>query len=194
METRGLALEHLARDKFRLADALWRKIDGVMREHKASGYQRMLLKPERAAFEVSPQLCLTLVEHSYAPNRFYEGPLAFSKHLFTVYGEMNGEEAECAAHIDQMAEVEGWVRNVDRGQSSFWLQTSTDKFYPDFVARLKGGRVLAVEYKSVDRWSNEDSQEKLTVGKLWAERSRGRCLFVMPKGPDWQAIDGAVRG
>jgi type III restriction enzyme len=194
METRGLALEHLARDKFRLADALWRKIDGVMREHKASGYQRMLLKPERVAFEVSPELCLTLVEHSYAPNRFYEGPLAFSKHLFTVYGEMNGEEAECAAHIDQMAEVEGWVRNVDRGQSSFWLQTSTDKFYPDFVARLKGGRVLAVEYKSVDRWSNEDSQEKLTVGKLWAERSRGRCLFVMPKGPDWQAIDGAVRG
>jgi len=87
-----------------------------------------------------------------------------------------------------------WVRNVDRGQSSFWLQTSTDKFYPDFLARLKDGRILAVEYKSVDRWSNEDSQEKLTIGKLWAERSRRRCLFIMPKGPDWQAIDAAVRG
>ncbi len=194
MESRGLALDQLARDKFRLADALWLRIDGVMREHKARGYQRMLLRPNRGAFEVSPEVCLTMDEASYAPNRFYEVPQRFRKHLFGVVGDMNGEEAECAAHIDQMPEVDVWLRNLDRGDKSFSLQTSTDKFHPDFIAWLKNGRTAVVEYKSVDRWSNDDSKEKRDVGELWSDRSRGRCLFVMPKGPDWQAIDTLVRG
>ena len=34
-----------------------------------------------------------------------------------------------------------------RQPNSFWLQTSSDKFYPDFVALLNDGRVLVVEYK-----------------------------------------------
>lgn len=95
--------------------------------------------------------------------------------------------------IDQMDEVEVWVRNLDRRpESSFWLQTATDRFYPDFVALLKDGRVLVVEYKGEDRWSNDDSKEKRAVGELWADRSGGRCLFVMPKGKDWKAIEAVL--
>jgi len=88
-----------------------------------------------------------------------------------------------------------WVRNLERRtDSSFWLQTSTDRFYPDFVAELQDGRILVVEYKGEDRWSNDDSKEKRAVGDLWADRSRGRCIFVMPKGKDRAAIEAAVRG
>jgi len=43
---------------------------------------------------------------------------------------------------------------------------------------------LAVEYKGADRWSDDDSKEKRTLGELWAKRSGGTCLFVMPKGKD----------
>jgi type III restriction enzyme len=60
------------------------------------------------------------------------------------------------------------------------------------VAKLKDGRILVVEYKGADRWSNDDSKEKLAVGELWADRSNGACLFVMPKGPDWGAIEKVV--
>jgi type III restriction enzyme len=85
--------------------------------------------------------------------------------------------------------VRYWVRNLERKpNASFWLQTSTDRFYPDFVAKLEDGRILVVEYKGEDRWSNDDSKEKRALGELWAERSGGRCLFVMPKGNDWGAI------
>ena len=53
---------------------------------------------------------------------------------------------------------------------------------------------LAVEYKGEDRWSNDDSKEERAVGELWSVRSRGKCLFVMPKGKDWNAVDHNTRG
>jgi type III restriction enzyme len=72
-----------------------------------------------------------------------------------------------------------------------WLQTSTDRFYPDFVGRLKDGRVFAVEYKSTRDWSNDDSKEKRQIGEIWAEASGRTCVFVMPKGPEWAGMDSA---
>jgi type III restriction enzyme len=72
------------------------------------------------------------------------------------------------------------------------LQTSTDKFYPDFVYKLRYGRFLVVEYKGADRWSNDDSKEKRRLGELWALTSNGRCRFVMPKGKDWDAISAVM--
>ena len=108
--------------------------------------------------------------------------------------EEGGEEFLCAQILDQMDEVEFWVRNLERQEKfSFWLQTSTDKFYPDFVCKLKDGRYLVVEYKGADRWSNDDSKEKRRLGELWALKSEGKCLFVMPKGKDWDAIRAAVK-
>jgi type III restriction enzyme len=89
--------------------------------------------------------------------------------------------------------VKFWVRNVERRERhSFSLQTTTDKFYPDFVCSLQDGRYLVVEYKGEDRWTNEDSREKRTLGELWEKRSGGKCLFVMPKGKDLAAIAGKI--
>ncbi len=42
----------------------------------------------------------------------------------------------------------------------FWLQTSSDKLYPDFVCELTNGKFLVVEYKGEHLWSNEDSKDK----------------------------------
>jgi len=84
-------------------------------------------------------------------------------------------------------------RNLVRSDSSFWLQTSSDKFYPDFVAILKDGRFLVLEYKNKRDWDLPDSEEKRAVGELWADRSKGACLFVMPKGTDRGAISRAVQ-
>ena len=92
-----------------------------------------------------------------------------------------------------MRQERRWVRNLDRKpDAAFWLPTSTDRFYPDFVAELTDGRILVVESKGEHLWSNDDSREKRAVGELWAERSGGRCLFVMPKGTDWSGIRSAV--
>lgn len=104
-----------------------------------------------------------------------------------------GEEFDCAAWLDTQEEIDCWVRNLaGQPDGSFWLQTSTDRFYPDFVARLRDGRILVVEYKAADFWSTDDAEEKRAVGRLWAESSGGRCLFVMPKGRDWPAIRALI--
>jgi len=146
--------------------------------------------------EVSPEVCFGFDQDRYAPNWYYEGAYRFRKHYFPLVGELKseGEEFVCAVFLDQLDAVSVWVRNLERrSEGSFWLQTSSDKFYPDFVALLTDGRILVVEYKGEDRWSNDDSREKRAVGELWADRSNGRCLFIMPKGPDLAAIEAIIR-
>jgi type III restriction enzyme len=69
------------------------------------------------------------------------------------------------------------VRNLERGDYSFWLATSTDKFYPDFVALLNNGRILIVEYKGGHIAETPDTKEKDIIGQIWASRSKGRCIF-----------------
>lgn len=88
-----------------------------------------------------------------------------------------------------MDEVEFWVRNISQSDYSFWLPTATDKFYPDFVAKLKDGRILVVEYKGAHLVSNDDSKEKQMIGELWARKSNGAAIFLMAVKRDLQGRD-----
>ena len=86
-----------------------------------------------------------------------------------------------------------------RESMSFWLQTETDKFYPDFVAELVAGTILVIEYKGESYRSNDDSKEKDELGRLWAARSGGRAKFLMAVAHDamgrgvTEQIDAAIR-
>lgn len=196
IETRGLSLEQLARLKFRLRNAVEAKINGYREQQRKTCYQQTLFGPDRVELTVEPDCCFTYSEDRYSPNWYYEGGWRFNKHYFRLVGELKseGEEFECAQFLDNLPQVKHWVRNLERRpESSFWLQTSTDRFYPDFVVELTDGRYLVIEYKGEDRWSNDDSKEKRAVGELWADRSGGKCLFVMPKGRDFAAIVQAVQ-
>jgi len=80
--------------------------------------------------------------------------------------------------FEGMPQVMHWVRNLKRPPDcSFWFQTSTDKFYPDFVALLEEGRVLVVEYKGANLLTTDDTKEKRAIGELWEARSKGRGIF-----------------
>ena len=195
MESRHVVAEQLAREKFRLRTVLAAKIDQHRLAMAKASFQRRLFGDGASEIEVSPERCFVIGQDSYSPNWYYEPGYRSNKHAFPLVGELkaDGEEFECARFIDQMEQVKRWVRNVERQPSSFWLQTSTDKFYPDFLAELVDGRILVVEYKGEDRWSNDDSREKRAVGELWADRSGGRCLFVMPKGQDFAAVAAVAR-
>ena len=99
----------------------------------------------------------------------------------------SGEEFDCAQAIDSLPAVKHWIRNLagpGRQDTSFWLPTSTDRFYPDFVAELTDGRTLVVEYKGEAYATNDDSKEKRNIGELWEEKSGKRGLFLLAEKSD----------
>lgn len=197
IETKGIALDQLARRKFSLARSVAKRIDEHRTRARTQAFQAFLFGGRQTEIEVSADLVFTFDADRYSPNWYYEGGTRFPKHAVRAIGELKdgGEEWQCAAFLEQHPAVEVWIRNLERRpESAFWLQTSTDRFYPDFVARLTDGRILVVEYKGMHLWSNDDSKEKRAVGELWAARSNGACLFVMPNGPDFAAISRAIAG
>lgn len=185
---RGIPLDVLARERLRLRDAAARKIAEYRRAVVKTAYQQILFGDLAAQVEVSAKRVFTYDPMRYPANSLYEGPYQFKKHYYHAVGAMNSEEAGCAQLIDSLPQVKYWVRNLERrADISFWLQTSTDKFYPDFVALLEDGRVLAVEYKGDMLKDTPDTAEKRALGGLWAAKSNGACVFLLVGHDDYAA-------
>ena len=191
IEERNIPIEILIRNKYALKDAAEAKIDSYRQKAHRGTYQNLLLPDCETPVVVSPDHCFSFDEHRYPYNTRYAGAYQFQKHYYRDVGDLksDGEEFKCAEFIDRLPEVKFWVRNLERKPlHAFWLQTSTDRFYPDFVCLLIDGRYLVVEYKGRQLWSADDAKEKRAIGKLWEARSGGECLFIMPNGPDFDAI------
>jgi type III restriction enzyme len=191
IDRRGMSLSQVVRKKFELRKIVAEKIHQYRQLARAHAHQAMLFGEEASTVVVSPERCFSYPPDQYPIRTVCARSDSFSKHYYPKIGELDGEGEEflCAMFLDRMPEVEYWVRNLERQERfSFWLQTSTDKFYPDFVCKLKDGRFLVVEYKGADRWSNDDSKEKRRLGELWALKSNGRCLFSMPRGKQFEEI------
>ena len=76
------------------------------------------------------------------------------------------------------------TQGIAKGQAPRNCQgTGPANCYPDFIAKLPTVKVLAVEYKGLDRSTTDDTREKERLGKLGEERSGGQCYFEMVKGP-----------
>ena len=191
VEERSIPIEVLIRNKYALKDAAAAKIDSHRQNVHQTAYENYLLPECATPVVVSPDHCFSFKPHNYPCNTHYIGRYQFQKHYYQHVGDLKseGEEFKCAEFIDRLPEVKFWVRNLEREPlQSFWLQTSTDKFYPDFVCLLNDGRYLVVEYKGLQLWSADDAREKREIGELWEARSGGQCLFIMPNGPDFGAI------
>jgi type III restriction enzyme len=186
-------LGELWREKYRLKEAARKKVGDIRQSVKSTVFQKTLFSVSDYDLVTTPDLCFTFdpEDYPYPPNSLFQGHHKFKKHYYKVIGDMKaeGEEFQCAQFLDNHPKIKRWVRNLEgRPGHSFWLPTSSDRFYPDFVCELIDGRFLVVEYKGFDRWSDDDSKEKRNVGRVWEEKSDGQCLFVMPQGPDWNAI------
>lgn len=83
--------------------------------------------------------------------------------------------------LDSLNEVEFWVRNVSRHVNSFRLPLASGHFYPDFVAKLKDGRIFVVEYKGklLAGSGIDDTNENRVVGEKWERASAGKGLFAV---------------
>ena len=181
---RDVPVSALMRCKFVLARTVRRKIGAIRARERESAYQQGLFAPE-ARPKVSFDCAFTFRDGMYEGEGRYRGGWRPARHFLgagrvpALDGRDDGEEFRCAQALDSLPGLEYWVRNVARHPASFWLPTATDRFYPDFVARLEDGRLLVVEYKGAHVAEGTDTREKRAVGALWERRSAGRGLFAV---------------
>jgi len=179
-------LEALTAHRHRLAKAVEEKIKTIRAVARKAAMETFLIPDASSPVFVTAAATFTFNPNKYPYTDRYQG-LPFTRHYYEVVGDLKGEgeEYQCARVIDSLEQVDFWVRNIEREpDASFWIQTSSDRFYPDFVCKLKNGKVLVVEYKGGDRATNEDTKEKERLGELWQARSDGQCVFVMVKTPN----------
>ncbi len=176
-----LDLPKLIRGKYILEKILKEKIATYRKQAYTKGYQLCMFGAE-AITTVSPKdFSFSFDPTHYPANTLYNGKLGFNKHYYSRIAAMNSEEAECAFAIDQTSEVKYWIRNLEsQPKYAFWLPTSTDRFYPDFVAKLNDDRLLVVEYKG-EHLNNEDTKEKESIGQVWAKESGNLFLMAWKK-------------
>ena len=170
---RDLDIVDLKANLFQLVEAISTKIKKVENELIVKKYNSLL--EDSSTFEVDINKVFTFDPFNYPANNIDERSNVFKKHYYKLVDKLNGNEQSgefaCAKFLDGLEEVEFWVRNLERNpEYSFWLQTSTDKFYPDFIAKLKSGKILVIEYKG-DHLRNPDTEEKEKLGLLWASLS-----------------------
>ena len=172
------------------------RIRDLRKQAAGKAFQEVLFGDDAASrVAVSDSYTFEFHPQAYAPSRDYDerfGHFDFRKHYYGRIGDFDSkEEVECACWLDtkaQQGRIENWVRNLVRREGcSFFLQKADGRFYPDFLCKLAGGVVLAVEYKGADRWIAA-SDDRL-VGGLWAELSERRCRFVMVTNKQWEGIE-----
>ena len=190
VDRRNIPFQELLRFKYQLARVTQQKIAEYRKRAYASGYQSFLFSPEAS---VATRFAdgFSFDNLPYPAAWSYAGRYQFKKHFFASVGELKneGEEFDCAQLLDNLPQVQFWIRNLStRPKTSFWLPTSTDRFYPDFVAKLNDGRVLVVEYKGGDRVTTDDTKEKRNIGELWAAMSDGKGLFLIGEKRNAQGL------
>ena len=181
---RGIAIAAPMRARWLLARKVGERLDRVREAERRSVYQGALFA-EGARPAVSFEHAYEFTDGIYADRRKYRGAWKASRHFLgpddipAFDGKPGGKEEPCAQAIDALPEVRHWVRNVARHPQAFWLPLAGGCFYPDFVAELTDGRLMAIEYKGAPHAGSADTNEKRLVGTLWADRGEGACVFAM---------------
>ncbi len=164
-------VEELSLNRFRLKEIVQEEIQKIIDAYAKNQFDKLLSKED-----------INAESSNYSPDQKILisrlSPELFQKHLFERAGYMNGEETEFAMRIDVLENIEWWYRN--REKEDFYLQGwRSGKFYSDFIIKTKSGKYIVVEYKGEDRLSNEDTEYKNELGKLWEKLSGEKNRFFL---------------
>lgn len=192
LKRKGYSLGQLVRGRFVIA----RRLLALLDEAKAKrGYQahRRLFELEEVV--VDPAVVFSFSNLAYPMRSPCPAPMEWPKHYYEVPGDLPyrrkdgalAEEYRCALAIERNPDVEVWVRNLAH-PTQFRFPTATGSTYPDFVARLKDGRIVVVEYKGEDRYDHPKNTAKRAVGELWA-RKYPNGIYLMPRDRDEEGRD-----
>ena len=167
------SLPELSVNRYLFADRLSAVISDILETHTKKIFDSLLLKKKLvdAPFDSYPA---TIALKSPVPK-------VFNKNLYERIDSINGEERGFVDRIDlgTLDNIEFWVRNREKVDPFYIQGWKKGKFYPDFVAVTKKGNMLALEWKGEDRVSNEDTQYKETIAKVWEKLGKNKLHFFL---------------
>lgn len=192
LKHKGYSLGQLVRGRFIIARRLLALLDEA-RTKRGNEAHRRLFDLEEVV--VDPSVVFKFSSLAYPMRSPCPAPQEWPKHYYQVPGDLpfrrkDGELAEeyrCAMAIERNPDVEVWVRNLAH-PTQFRFPTATGSTYPDFIAKLKDGRIFVIEYKGDDRYDHPKNQAKRAVGELWA-RKYSNGIYLMPRDKDEEGRD-----
>jgi len=108
----------------------------------------------------------------------------FNKNYYSKIDKLNKEELRFIERLDleTLPNIKFWVRSRERKDPFFIQGWKKNKFYPDFIAVTKKNNIVALEWKGEDRVSNEDTQYKEEIGKIWESMNKNLHFFLVHNG------------
>lgn len=190
---RGADLPILIRKRHDLVNVLARRVSAHGRQQMRAAAELLIAGESPRELATSMELASVLKEPSYCPYHQYRGMFEYTKHAFSLIGNMGDEESRCAKWIDDHPNVIRWVRNVEyESAGGFSLPLSPGRFFPDFIAELRDGRIALIEYKGGHLAQRPKELHKKAVGKLWQDRSDGKAVFGWVVDKDWATLDDTL--
>lgn len=113
--------------------------------------------------------------------------IGIPKGLYKKEGDMNDFEEGIITAVANLDNVLYWHRNPERGRG-FYINGFINH-YPDFIVKMKSGRVVLIETKG-KQLKNDDSKEKLELGKAWARKAGDSYRYFMVFKQD--PLEGSV--
>ncbi len=186
---REIPLQALFAKKYHLKRAMLIKLSKLVSDFKVASFDKLL---EVSRFSVSTNNMITFSSDNYHPNidsRSHE----FKKHKYQYVDKLDSkEEYEVAKYIDGLDGVVTWIKNIVKNpKDSFWLQTATGKFYPDFIIKLENGKTVMAEYKG-EHLKNDDTKRKDEIGNFWASQSEGLEFLMLYKDDYKEKLKGVL--
>ena len=186
---RGIDAQSLVAKKYALKRAILEKLNVLVKSSKKISFDKLL---GSGKFTLSNENMVDFLPNSYNPNPDSRSS-NFKKHHYTYVDKFDSytEEYEVALYIDKLPQVTTWIRNISRdSQNAFWLQTSDDKFYPDFIIKLNNGKTVVAEYKGKMLETTDDTKEKELLGNLWASKSDELEFLMLYKRDYMEKLKG----
>jgi len=110
-----------------------------------------------------------------------------TKSLYEKEVHMNSFEESVINEIANIESILFWTKNIEK--KGFCINGFINH-YPDFIIQTKSGKTIVLETKGDDR-DNSDSETKIRLGSIWANKASGNFKYFMVF--DKRELDGAYR-
>ncbi len=167
------SISELSVNRFVLCERINEVINNILEKFAKDKFDRFLSKKK-----ISTQ------KYDEFPNKItlkYQVDQEFNKNYYDKVDKLNGEELNFIQRLDldTLPNIKYWVRSREKIDPFYIQGWKKNKFYPDFVAVTKKGNIIALEWKGADRVSNEDTEYKVEIGKIWENLGKGKNLFFL---------------